>query len=288
MGRIKKEIRWATGSYVLSVALLLGVVYLFLEKEGYSQSHFLLASFVVLALSIGWGAILASHFLAPQQEIEENLLHLTKEIIHELNIPLSTIEANSRLLRKHLKEEKLQKRLERIDASAKRLTKLYDSLVYAITKEMHTIEKEWVNLSEMIQERIGFFEQQKRNPFVLHLEPCWVRLDRIGFEQAFDNVVSNAMKYSPKASVIEVFLKEGVLELRDRGIGMSETELLRVHEKYYQVDSKREGDGIGLSLVKAYCDTEGIALEIRSQKEVGTTLLFRFNTYELEQPDKEI
>ncbi len=58
--------------------------------------------------------------------------------------------------------------------------------------------------------------------------------------------------------------------MKDEGVGMSPTELLRIHERYYQADDAKEGAGIGLALVKAYCDGEGIDIHIESQKGVGT------------------
>ena len=53
---------------------------------------------------------------------------------------------------------------------------------------------------------------------------------------------------------------------------MSSTELLQIHERYYQVDAKKEGEGIGLALVKAYCDEEGINMHVQSEKGQGSIL----------------
>jgi len=48
---------------------------------------------------------------------------------------------------------------------------------------------------------------------------------------------------------------------------------LQVYERYFQVDTKKEGVGIGLSLVKTYCDEVGIDIQIKSEEGVGTTIL---------------
>lgn len=53
---------------------------------------------------------------------------------------------------------------------------------------------------------------------------------------------------------------------------MSATDLLRIHERYYQADEAQEGAGLGLALVKAYCEEEGIAIQIESQKDIGTKI----------------
>jgi len=47
---------------------------------------------------------------------------------------------------------------------------------------------------------------------------------------------------------------------------------VKIYEKYYQEDSQKEGEGIGLALVKAYCDRENIAIQIKSRKGEGTTV----------------
>jgi His Kinase A (phosphoacceptor) domain. len=111
-------------------------------------------------------------------------LHLTKEILHELNIPISTIQANTDLLKRTLKDnEKSLKRLSRIDASTSRLERLYVELVYSIKKEIHSIEKEEFLLEELIVERVEEMKLLNRNPFVLKLESHRVYVDKIGFEK---------------------------------------------------------------------------------------------------------
>ena len=60
--------------------------------------------------------------------------------------------------------------------------------------------------------------------------------------------------------------------IRDEGIGMDENEILQVYERYYQSDRQVRGEGIGLAIVKRYCDDEGIALRIISRKGEGTTI----------------
>jgi signal transduction histidine kinase len=137
---------------------------------------------------------------------------------------------------------------------------------------MHTIEKEKFDLKALLEDRIEVFKEQKRNPFELTLEPYQIEVDKIGFEQMFDNIISNAMKYSSKDAPIRVTLDNHILSVEDEGVGMGTTELLRVHERYYQADDNKDGEGIGLALVKAYCDDEGLDIHIKSQKDIGTTV----------------
>jgi len=277
MATLKKRTFFATLGYFSSVAILLSFIYWFLKNEGFSESNFLLASVMVLLLSVGWGYIIATHLLAPKAELDENLSQLSSEILHELNIPLSTIKANTTLLKKRSEDEKTMKRLERIEASSLRLERLYKELVYSINKEINPVKKEQFSLKELLQERIEVFEQFDRNKFNLRIEDIQIEADKIGFEKTVDNLLMNAMKYSEKTSSIDVFVQKNTLTITDRGIGMDETQLLKIYERYYQVDSKLKGEGIGLALVKAYCDEVNISIDIKSKKNQGTSIVLNLN-----------
>jgi len=267
---MKKETQLAALGYFTSVAMLLSFLYWYLKNEGFTESNFILASFFVLILAGGWGYIIATHLLAPKVQLDENLSHLSSEILHELNIPLSTIKANTVLLKKRMDDEKALQRIERIDASSLRLERLYKELVYSIKKEIHPIEKETFSLYNVLQERIEVFQSFERNDFFLDFIDKIVYADKIGFEKMIDNLLMNAMKYSDKNSTIKIDMNENILSINDSGIGMDETQLLRVYERYYQGDSKKEGEGIGLALVKAYCDEADIEVKIYSEKDKGT------------------
>jgi signal transduction histidine kinase len=233
--------------------------------------EFITASILIILLSLGFAYTLSSYILSQKFKIDESLLHLTKEILHELNIPLSTIQANSKLLRRTLKDnEKALKRLGRIDDSSIRLERLYRELVYSIKKEIRSVEKEIFLVDELIEERVAVLELQNRNPILLDIVPMRISVDRIGFEKTVDNILINAIKYSDKKESITIRLKDNILSIEDRGIGMDETELITIYERYYQSDNSSNGEGIGLALVKAYCDDEKIKIWISSQKGKGT------------------
>ncbi len=268
---MNRHIVMATLLYVVSIVVLLFGFYIFLEACGFSKDAFVGGAWLFILISVLFGYILNTYILSQKFKVDENLLHLTKEILHELNIPISTIQANTDLLKRTLKDnEKSLKRLSRIDASTSRLERLYVELVYSIKKEIHSIEKEEFLLEELIVERVEEMKLLNRNPFVLKLESHRVYVDKIGFEKVLDNLISNAMKYSDKNSTIEITLKNNYLKILDHGIGMDETELITIYERYYQLDNTTYGEGIGLALVKAYCDDEKIIIRINSTKNKGT------------------
>lgn len=267
---MRKELLFATGIFLVTILTLLAATHRFLESWQLNEFTFFIAGALVLLAIVGWGYVLFTLIFAPKKQMEETLTALTNNIIHELNIPLATIKANSTMLKKQMNDEKSLRRIQRIEDAGERLKKLYDELVYSIHKEMHTIEKEKFDLAKIVEERVAVFQEQKRNIFHLTLKPYEIEVDKIGFEQMLDNILSNAMKYSAKEKPVTVTLDQHSLRIKDEGVGMSPTELLRVHERYYQADDHKDGDGIGLSLVKTYCDQEGIEIHLQSEKGEGT------------------
>jgi len=267
---MRKELLFAMVIFLVTILTLLAATHRFLESWELNQFKFFVAGALVFLVVLGWGYVLFKMIFAPKKQMEDKLTSLTNNIIHELNIPLATIKANATLLKKQHSDEKSLKRIERIEDASVRLKKLYDELVYGIRKEMHTIEKETFDLAVLVKKSVALFEEQKRNDFHLDLEPYAVEADKIGFEQMFENILSNAMKYSSKDKAIRVSLNEGTLSVEDEGIGMSSTELLQVYERYYQADERQDGHGIGFSLIKSYCDASEIEIHIDSKKGEGT------------------
>jgi signal transduction histidine kinase len=154
---MRKRLWGAVAAYTASVAILLSALYWFMKNDGFTESSFLLGAAGILLLSVGWGYVIVSHLIAPQQRMHEHLLHLTDDILHELKIPLSTVETNAVLMRKRTDDERALKRLGRILAAAKRLEKLYKELAYALHKEIRPAQKERFDLADMINERVAFF-----------------------------------------------------------------------------------------------------------------------------------
>lgn len=229
---------------------------------------------LVLVILLILGFILNTYVLKQKYEIDENVLHLTREILHELAIPISTIQANSLMLSKTLQEdEKSMKRIGRIEDASKRLERLYEELLYSIKKEIQSVQKEKTNLVELIEERVEVMRLLNRNHFKLSLEKHEVLVDRIGFEKMLDNLLTNAMKYSSKDKPIEISLRDAKLVIRDYGIGMPKETLKSVYKRYYQSNTKNKGEGIGLALVNAYCSDAKIEIEIHSKEGEGTSIL---------------
>lgn len=250
--------------FVLIVTVIALWVYTPLHQRLFTMVFFSL--FVLVVLFIVTRYVLLRFF-----KTKHALDFLIRETLHELNVPLSVIKANVQMLQSTEATPKELQRLSRIRTASDELYRLYQDVEYYIRSQMRTKIEEPFELYETIQ---GIIESCKplagNTPIRCNTLHVTLLGDRRGFCKAITNLLSNAIKYNQNNAPITIYQHENILVMEDQGIGMSEAELFLVFNRYYQADSSKEGYGIGLSLVKAYCDSAKISLSIDSQKGKGT------------------
>lgn len=213
----------------------------------------------------------------PLIEYVKNLQNLSKETLHELNLPISTIKTNSQMIKKNSTDEKTLKRLTRIDSACTMLQERYNELDYMIKRQTQQNIKESINLNELLRKRVEFLNSiYSHVEFNLELQNTKIIGDEIGLSKIIDNIIDNGVKYSPNSKKIDIKLTNHRLYIKDYGCGMDEVELLRIFDNYYQSDESMQGFGIGLGMVKRFCDNQGIRLSFISKPNVGTTVLLKF------------
>ncbi len=228
--------------------------------------------FVTLA-----GVLISKLSVDPLQEHVTNLQNLSKETLHELNLPISTIMTNLHMLKKNMKDEKDLKRISRIDLACGMLRQRYNELDYMIKKQAQKELQEDFELSELIQMRIEFLQALYPHIiFKLNLQVTQMHNDKIGLSKVIDNIIDNAVKYSRNSNRIDIEVRDHTLFIQDYGCGMDEVELLQIFDNYYQSNENMQGFGIGLSMVKRFCDNQHIQLSFKSQPDNGTTVILKF------------
>ncbi len=243
---------------------------------GFSETVFLYAANAAFVLSLPLGFLLAKHALAFSFSTHALLRKITKNTLHELNIPVATIKGNVYLLRKRAGGDG-DVRLDRILKASDRLVELYEELEYAIKKEIKEPQKKSLDLAAFVRKRLELFYAPDPSRFVLDLESFYVNVDEMGLKHCFDNLIGNAIKYSPPHTPIAVSLKDGVLSVADKGCGIEAQDLANIFNRYYQGAGKTCGSGIGLSLVKEFCDSQKVAIGLSSAPGQGTTFRLDFN-----------
>ena len=258
-------------SVIASAGMLL-VAFLFFRSQGTGWDQFWIALVIFVPASAAVGYLLLTDALGSKQRQDARLEHLTREILHEINLPIATIQSNLQMLEVRTEEPHTLKRIGRAREALERLQRLYDELAYAIRRELRAVEKEPFDLAEAVNRRVAVHREMGRNPFVVEVASLPVVADRIGLEQVLDNIIENAMKYSPAERPIHITLVGSRLMIRDEGVGMDAAQIARIYERYYQGDSHSPGEGIGLALVKRYCDEADIGIRIDSTPGEGTTV----------------
>lgn len=229
--------------------------------------------FLYILLSIAFffvSFLVAKHFLRPMFQTKRILELLIKDTLHELNIPLSVIQANLQMLRNAQTDSKKLKRYSRIELACDDLKRLYQDLDYYIKREVMYDLVENFNLLSFIQNEV---EKQGFQNFVINIpQDILLYVDKRGFSKVVGNLLSNAVKYNKDNNAIIIEFKDSRLSFEDKGIGMSEAEVFKVFDRYYQANDENKGYGIGLSIVKAFCDEQKIYINISSKLNVGTTI----------------
>lgn len=259
--------------FSVSIGLCIFVFWLFesMVAETISKVWFL---FFWLLLSGLLGYFIASYALAPLFKTNRLLDFLLKDTLHELNIPLSVIKANLQMLVMEEKEEKNLKRLDRIALASDDLHLLYKEIDYYIKREIREELQEVFDLKDVVFSVIDkCHDITKGTAIEATLTHVELFADKHGFAKVISNLLSNALKYNQNNQPIRIYQEGKQLIIKDSGIGMNESELFLVFDRYYQIDTTQEGFGIGLSIVKAYCDDFKIGLKINSQKMVGTEVV---------------
>jgi two-component system, OmpR family, sensor kinase len=266
--------------YILTIMPLAGVLHYSIVHVGVQNQALLIGMTLVVTLIFGW--MIARMAIRPLKEHFEHLERFSKETLHELNLPVSTILTNTKMLRRTHVDDKSLKRIERIDQAAAMLQERYDELDYLIRTQMQKESIETFDLAELASERLDFLRALYPHvSFSSSLEKTEVTLDRRGLRKVIDNLVDNAVKYAdPSKGTVHVTLESRQLKVTDNGSGMDELELLRIFDHYYQNDASMPGYGIGLGLVKRYCDTHRIRVHVASESGEGTTMILDFKGVE--------
>ena len=250
--------------FTFSLIIILYLNYFFISLFGLNQENFVYIIMPLVIVGLGIFLSFSMSVLKPLFKSDEKLEQSIKETIHELNIPVSTIKMNTQLLQKTITDEKSIKRLERINQASNNLLKLYENMEYNLKKEIDKIDKQEFYLDEIIFKSCDKFDDIKKDTkIVVNIPNVLVLSDINGFEKTMDNLISNAIKYNVKEnSIVEISYKNSILSIFNTGEQIDTKNLFIVFDKYFQEDSTKDGFGLGLAMVKEFCDKNKIAINI--------------------------
>ena len=250
--------------FTFSLIIILYLNYFFISKFGLIQDNFIYIIIPLIILGLAIFLSFSISILKPLFKSDEKLQQSIKETIHELNIPVSTIKMNAQLLQKTISDEKSLKRLDRINQASNNLLKLYENMEYNIKKEIDKIDKQEFFLDEIIATSCEKFDDIKKNTIITtNVANIKLFTDLNGFEKTIDNLISNAIKHNIKENpLINIEYKNQILSVYNTGEKIDTKNLFIVFDKYFQEDSSKDGFGLGLAMVKEFCDKNKITINI--------------------------
>jgi signal transduction histidine kinase len=171
-----------------------------------------------------------------------------------------------------------------IERNAIRLQRLVDDVLFAARAEAGrlALSRRPVNVVDVARESVAAARPKADDAGVaLHLEAdttpeLAADPDRLG--QAVDNLISNALKFTPPGGQVDVLVRnlgERVhVEVRDTGLGMSDEDCARVFDRFFRAAATRDhapGVGLGLTIVKTIVEGHGGSIGVSSTEGLGTT-----------------
>ncbi len=226
--------------------------------------------------------------LEKEKEMGEAKSRLVNMASHEFRTPLATILSTSDLLLHYhdrLDETRRLDLLGKIQKEVQTMTGLLEDFLYFGRGEAGNLEfrPEPVQIQRFARECIP----RVMNSLPAYPEVKWVAvleenffpiLDKKLFERIFLNLLSNALKYSPPDSVIDLALtreKEGIsLQIKDRGIGIPKNDQNKLFRPFFRGSNTKDhaGTGLGLAIARMATELHGGHLELESEEGHGTSV----------------
>ena len=284
------SVSWRQGRFLIPVAII-GIVMIlplsyFLFRKGVIVP---VASWIVVQVGASLTAFLVhtrfvhrrlGEAIAGRQDYAFRL----QAVAHEIKTPLTAIHASSQLMAEAaIPEGKKEEIAQRIHKEAGRLSGVVTAFldVERIAAGVLKLQRQPVDLAKIVadaSERASLLAVKKNIAIEQDLDPVTVAADAELLQFAVYNLLANAIKYSPEASLVRVALRacpdNVLLAVSDNGCGIEPAEQTHIFERFYRARKQEEsvpGSGVGLSLVKEIVTQHGGTIEVASEPGKGST-----------------
>lgn len=225
--------------------------------------------------------------VSERKQLEKNKDEFIRIAAHELKTPITTLKGFTQLLQQHLKSKKDQKLevfVSKMDTQIDNLTRLISDFfdVSKISAGKLDLQKELFEMDALVREVVGNMQQFNHEITIVGSTKRKVLADRYRIAQVLVNLFINAVKFSPKVPKINIILssnKDSVsVCVQDFGIGISDKDLEKVFDQFFQADTKirpsMAGMGLGLYISSEIVKRHGGRIWVESKKGKGSTFSF--------------
>jgi two-component system OmpR family sensor kinase len=259
------------------ILITLSTHYILLVQLPFSQMIFFPITFFLVFGGLFLYKYLSESIFDELFKSDAQIDDMIKKTLHELNTPVATIKMNKKMLEKNITNEKDIKRLQRIEESCDNLLSLYQYMEYEISAKIDKIKSQRFDILEVVNKSISKVEDIKQDIVIKNnIKSDIIDGDMYGFLVVVDNLLSNAIKYNKKDGEIILSNENHILKVQDTGCGIDTKNIFKIYDKYFQVDVANQGIGLGLSVVKEYCDKNNISIKIDADIGVGTTFYLNY------------
>ena len=264
-----------------------------LEEDG--EDSIIQCEFSVIQRESGFisGLVCVLTDVTEQQKIDRERRNFVSNVSHELRTPLTSIKSYTEALVDGAWENKeiAPGFLKVIETETDRMMRMITDLLNLSRMDQNrlALEKEFINMNELVVHIVNRFEM------VLQSEPyrdknyriltditqrdLWVELDQDKITQVLDNIINNAIKYSPDGGRIIVRLMEThtdlIVSVSDEGLGVPRKDIPHLFDRFYRVDKARSramgGSGLGLAISKEVVQLHGGKIWVNSIENKGST-----------------
>jgi two-component system phosphate regulon sensor histidine kinase PhoR len=249
------------------------------------------------------GAVVVLHDISELKSLERIRTDFVANASHELKTPITAIRglSESAIDDNSINRETLLQFMNRIHSQSIRLSQLVSDLMALSRLEVDFATSLFttINMTVLLRNSIKLAEtaiEQKNQQLTFNYadENIYVKGDRQNISQLVDNLIDNAIKYTPQNGQIVVSLSvenntNVLLEVSDTGIGISPQYQQRIFERFYRVDKARSrslgGTGLGLAIAKNIAEKHAGTINLKSQVGRGSTFSYRMPLAEATKQD---
>ncbi len=239
------------------------------------------------------GVVIVLQDITKHKKLDDMRKEFVANVSHELRTPLTTVKSYTEtLIDEEIKNEEIAMNfLNVINGEVDRMAVLVQDLLdlSKFDSEKMILIMEELDLRQVIERTINqnriLIEKKNQSIYTeFGKEKYVIDGDIIRINQVFNNVISNAIKYSPENESISVRMSEDeknyTIFIKDTGIGIPKEDINHIFERFYRVDKARSrqmgGTGLGLAITKEIMEVHGGSIRAESELGKGTTMIIRF------------
>ena len=221
--------------------------------------YFFLTTLILCIMSMFYSL----YALKPLKTALNLLDEFLKDIIHDLNTPISSILLNLQIL----KNKKSDEAIKRIEFSTKNISSLYANLEILIKDTpLNMVD---IDIKTLMDEKINYYSYiYPHINFKIDIKTDHIKTSKNEFSRIIDNLISNACKYNKQDGYVSLHIDEEKLIVEDSGIGIKNVN--RVFDRFYKETDR--GIGLGLDIVQKLTKKLGYSIKIHSTLNIGTKI----------------